>query len=222
MSIATAPNLTGQRFRLSGISWKLYEQLLTGLDDRRVRVTYDRGELELMAPSYRHENYASALGRFVTVLCEEFEIAFKSGRSTTFRREDLDRGLEPDDCFYIRNVAKVLGKTEIDLTVDPPPDLAIEIDIASSSVDRMGIYAALRVPEVWRFDARELCVHCLQPNGEYEEWQTSPTFPMLPLRRVVEFLEQSTDLDDVTLVRKFRAWVRKQLMPQRKRKHRSK
>ena len=175
-----------------------------------------------MAPSYRHENFASALGRFVTVLCEEFEIAFKSGRTTTFRREDMDRGLEPDDCFYIRNVAKVLGKDEIDLTVDPPPDLAIEIDIASSSLDRMGIYAALRVPEVWRFDGDELVVYCLQPNGEYEECEISPTFPMLPLPRVVEFLKQSATMDDLTLVRKFRAWVRTQLTAPRKRKHKSK
>jgi Uma2 family endonuclease len=171
-----------------------------------------------MAPSYRHENYAGALGRFVMVLCEELDISVKSGGSTTFRRDDLERGLEPDDCFYIANIRSVLGKTELDLTVDPPPDLAIEIDVTSSSLDRMGIYASLCVPEVWRFDGRSLCVCCLRPNGEYEECNTSPTFPMVPLRRVVEFLEQCTDSDDVSLVRKFRAWVRKQIVRWKKHK----
>lgn len=220
MSVATAEKLNEQRFLLQNVSWDFYEYLLNELDDRPVHLTYDRGNLEFMAPSYRHENYSSALGRFVMILCEELASAFKSGRSTTFRREDLDRGLEPDDCFYIRSVRKILGKSEIDLTVDPPPDLAIEIDISRSSLDRMGIYAALGVPEVWRFDGRTLVACCLMPDGEYEERAESPTFPMVPLRRIVDFLRQSTDSDDMTSNRKFRAWVRKQIVTH-KRKHRA-
>ena len=216
MATATAPSAAEHRFLLNDVSWDFYEHLLEELGDRRVRVTFDRGALELMAPSYRHENYASALGLFVMVLCEEFDLAVKSGRTTTFRRVDMDRGLEPDDCFYMRHVRKILGKDEIDLAIDPPPDLAIEIDIASSSLDRMGIYAALRVPEVWRFDGRTLQVHCLRPDGEYEECPSSPTFPTLPLRRVVDFLLQGTELDDVALTRKFRAWVRKHVVPRKK------
>jgi Uma2 family endonuclease len=220
MATATAPTSAGQRFRLDDVSWDFYEHLLEELGERRVRVTFDRGSLELMAPTYRHENYARSLGLFVMVLCEELEVAVKGGRTTTFRREDLDRGLEPDDCFYIRNVRKILGKDVINLAIDPPPDLAIEIDITSSSLDRMGIYAALGVPEVWRFDGQTLQVWCLTRDGEYEERERSPTFPTLPLGPVVEFLLEAAALDDVTLTRKFRTWVRKQVVPRRKRNSR--
>ena len=217
MATVTAPHLASQRFRLDGVSWDFYEHLLEELGDRRVRVTFDRGALELMAPTYRHENYAVALGDFVKVICEETGADFQSGRTTTFRREDLARGLEPDDCFYIRNVRKILGKSQIDLTLDPPPDLAIEIDISHSSLDRMKIYAALGVPEVWRFDGRSLEVHCLTPDGDYELRTNSPTFPTLPIHRLADFLGKSTAVDEGTLVRRFRAWVRKQVVPRRKR-----
>jgi Uma2 family endonuclease len=216
MATVAAPSSVDQRFLLTDVSWDFYEHLLDELGDRRVRVTFDRGALELMAPTYRHENYARTLGKLVGVLCEELNLPVKDGGSTTFRREDLERGLEPDDCFYIHNVRKILGKDEIDLTIDPPPDLAIEIDVTRSSLDRMGIYAALRVPEVWRFDGQTLQVWCLRPDGEYEERERSPTFPALALRRVVEFLGQAIELDDVALIRKFRAWVRKQVVPRRK------
>lgn len=216
MSIAAANNLTAQRFLLQNVSWDFYEHLMRELGDRHVRVTYDRGDLEFMAPTYRHENYGRTLGRIVTAVAEVMHIAIENGGSTTFRREDLDRGLEPDDCFYVRNVRKILGKKEFDLSIDPPPDLAIEIDITHSSLDRMSIYAALGVPEVWRFDGETLEVHCLTPDGDYTIRRHSPTFPWLPMHRLVEFLQESTDVDDSTLMRKFQGWVRRQLAARKK------
>lgn len=215
MATVATRNLTAQRFRLDDVSWDFYEHLLEELGDRRVRVTFDRGALELTAPTYRHENYGRTLGKFVIVMSEVLNIPVKDGGSTTFRREDLDRGLEPDDCFYIRNVRKILGKDEIDLAIDPPPDLAIEVDIASSSLDRMSIYAALGVPEVWRFDGHELFIHCLR-SGEYEVCDTSLTFSMLPVHELVKFLHESTELDDVALLRKVRAWVRRHVTRKRR------
>ena len=202
-----------QRLLLHNIRWLTYEMLLADLHDRPIRLTYDRGDLELMAPSFRHEVYAGLLGRFIATLAEELEVPFKSGRTTTFRRQDMERGLEPDDCFYFRNVPLILGKAEIDLSRDPPPDLGLEIDITRSSLNRMGIYAALRVPEVWRFDGEAIHVHQLRPDGTYEEVAASQTFPTVPLADLADFLHQGTTTDDLTLIRSFRAWVRARIVP---------
>jgi Uma2 family endonuclease len=195
------------------MSWSFYEHLLEELGDRRIRVTYDRGDLELMAPAYRHENSGRVIGWLIDVVAEEIELPVKGARSTTFRRQDVRRGLEPDDCFWIENIAAILGRDDIDLARDPPPDLAIEVDVTSSSIDRLGIYAALRVPEVWRFDGLKIRVYRLNENGEYDVLDYSPTFPFLPLEKLVEFIERSVEVDDVTLRREFRAWLRAEVLP---------
>src|SRR5437870_8588224 len=114
-----------------------------------------------MAPTFNHERCKRKVGRVIETLAEETNRPIVSGGSTTFRREDLERGLEPDDCFYLANVAAILGKEEIDLRFDPPPDLALEIEISRSSLDRMSIYAALGVPELWRFNGQHLQVFIL-------------------------------------------------------------
>jgi Uma2 family endonuclease len=208
-SAADRPAVAEQRVVLPGIRWQTYEALLADLGDCRVRLTYDRGRLEIMAPLFRYESYAGVLGRLVEILAEELDLPFKSGWSTTFRRQDLERGLEPDRCFYIGSLASVVGRLEIDLTRDPPPDLAIEIDITHSSLDRLGIYAALGMPEVWRFDGQELQVYHRQADGTYQITSTSPTFPMLPLAEVVPLLHHGVASDDLSQVRTLRAWVRK-------------
>jgi Uma2 family endonuclease len=198
----------GQRVLLPGIRWRTYEALLEDLGDRHIRLTYDRGSLEIRAPLFRHESYAGVLGRLVEVLAEHLNLPFKSGWSTTFRRQDLEKGLEPDRCFYIRNVRPILGKLEIDLSQDPPPDLAIEIDITHSSLDRIGIYASLRVPEVWSFDGTNLRVHCLQTDGTYRTSQSSSLFPTLPLSGVTTLVQQIVGIDDLSQIRTLRTWLR--------------
>jgi Uma2 family endonuclease len=171
-------------------------------------VTYDRGNLELMSPSYRHERYKRLIGRFIDILAEEYNIPIIGGGSTTFKRQDLERGLEPDECYYIQNAFAVLGKQEIDLNSDPPPDLAIEIDISSSSINRMSIYAELGVSEIWRYDGTTLKVYRLSPSSEYVEVNQSPTFSSLPLLELNQFLQPSEMSDDTKLFRSFRTWVR--------------
>src|ERR1700722_6850872 len=143
---------------IDGVRWQTYQALLDDLGDRHIRLTYDRGNLEIMAPQFRHERYSGVLDQLVKALASAAKVRVVSAWSTTFQRDDLERGLEPDRCFYIRNLDAVLGKLEIDLSIDPPPDLAIEIDIMSSYLDRLGIYAALGVPEVWRFDGEHFQV----------------------------------------------------------------
>jgi Uma2 family endonuclease len=211
-----APVRTPRGILLSGIRWKTYEALLADLEDRPIRLTYDRGNLEIMAPTFNHERCKRKVGRVVETVAERASVPFLSGGSTTFRLEDLEKGLEPDGCFYIQNVAAVLRKKRIDLRVDPPPDLAIEIDIYSSSVDRLGIYAALGVPELWRHDGEALTVHLLDSNGQYMSSQRSQTFPGLDLAGIADFLRENMSVDDGTFVRKMRQWLRKKNKKKRK------
>ncbi len=205
-----SPVRSGQRFVFDNASWALYQSLLTGSGDR-VRLTYDRGKLELMSPSFEHETAGAVLGRLIGVLAEELNQPIKAGKSTTFRREDLDRGLEPDECFYIAQVQAILGRTEIDLSHDPPPDLVIEVDITRSSLDRMAIYAALGVPEVWRYDGTALEVHWIRPDGTYERRERSASFPQIDPAELAGFVHRGVHTDDTTLVREFRAWVQSRL-----------
>jgi Uma2 family endonuclease len=194
---------------LSGVRWQTYAALLEDMDNRRVRLTYDRGNLEIMAPHFRHESFAGVFGELVKALAAAAKVRVKSAWSTTFRREDLERGLEPDRCFYIRNLRAVLGRLEIDLTRHPPPDLAIEIDIMSSSLDRLGIYAALGVSEVWRFDGEQFEVLLRRDADGYDRADASPTFPALPVAEVAGLLNEVVLLDDAAQERRVRAWVRK-------------
>ncbi|HUG91975.1 MAG TPA: Uma2 family endonuclease [Planctomycetaceae bacterium] len=207
------PAVAGDYFLLTGMSWSFYEHLLAELGNRQIRVTYHRGALELMSPSYRHERGGGLLGWFVSIILEETGRPSVCGGSTTMRRQDVECGLEPDDCFWIENFSAVLGRREIDLTIDPAPDLSIEVDVASSSIDRLAVYAALRVPEVWRFDGLMIRVYRLNERGEYDVLDHSPTFPFLPLDKLIEFIERSVEIDDMTLRREFREWLRTEILP---------
>ena len=140
-----------QRIVLHNISWETYEHLLADHQDARVpRFTYDRGELEIMSPRPEHEDRAWATERLVELVILEMGIEFRNARSTTFKHQELERGFEPDSCFYIRNESAVRQNNDFDLRVDPPPDLVIEIDVTNSSLDKLRLFAAVGVPEVWR------------------------------------------------------------------------
>lgn len=214
MSATTAPAVplpgpvqTPRGILLSGIRWPTYEAILADLEDRPIRLTYDRGRLEIMAPSFNHERCKKKVGRVVETLAEEKGLEIVSGGSATFRLEDLEKGLEPDDCFYIQNAALVLGKQQIDLAVDPPPDLVVEIDISSSSINRMAIYAALGVPEVWTYDGDELTVYVFEKN-EYIPAKISRALPDVDLAGLEAFLRVNISAGDGTMVRLLRKWLR--------------
>jgi Uma2 family endonuclease len=198
---------------LTDIRWDTYEALLTDIGERHLRLTFDRGRLEITALSFGHEGTSRWTGDLVVVLAEEFNQPYCNAGSTTFRRKNLDRGLEPDECFYFANESCVRGLKVIDLTRDPPPDLAIEVDVTSSSVNRMAIYAALGVPEVWRWRDGALQVFLLQVDGTYAAVASSPTFPAVPLAKLSEIIEQGNTEEHLSLKRAFRAWVRTLVSP---------
>ena len=202
---------------LHNISWQSYENLLTDLRDRSIRLTYDDGSLEIMSPSHTHEIYSRLLGQFLEQLTLELNIPIHSGGSTTFKREARKKGLEPDECYWIQHEPAMRGKTEFDPDSDPPPDLAIEIDITHSSLDRMAIYAALGVPEVWRFDGESLLIYRRQASGKYRQYRQSPMFPFLPAAELVRFLREAETKDETSLLRSFQAWVREHILPTWKR-----
>jgi Uma2 family endonuclease len=215
MATVTAPQQihAPARFLLENIRWQTYLMLLEDLDDRHIRLTYDHGRLEIMAPSYRHESFSFLLAQIIVVLAEELEIPFIAAGRTTFKRESLEKGLEPDDCFYFKSSPLIVGKTALDLTQDPPPDLAIEVDVTRSVLDRMSIYASLGVPEIWRIHEKGVEVYLLNRDAEYELSEESPTFPGVPLRDVVAFIHQHHTQDQLNFLKSVRTWARKKTLP---------
>ena len=197
---------------LYDIDWQTYIRLLRVFEmSRRLRLTYDRGTLEIRSPLWEHERPAELLGCFVNILTEELNLPRLSGRHVTLKRKRKQRGLEADNSYWIANAARMHGKRHLDLRTDPPPDLVHEVEVAGSSMNRMSIYAVLRVPEVWRLRGTELTFHVLQA-GHYQVQTNSLSFPQLASADLPAFLAEMVRVDDTKLVLQFRAWVRQHLM----------
>jgi Uma2 family endonuclease len=204
---------SGEYLRLSAVDWRTYTLLLRAFAERPgVRLTYDRGELEIMSPLLMHDDDATFLCRLVFMLTEELDLPVRGGGSTTLRRRKRQKGIESDECFWIANAHRMAGKRRLNLRIDPPPDLAIEVDVTHSSLDRMGIYAALRVPEVWRLDSDLLWFNVLGADGVYQPATHSLSFPGLTPADLLGFLQQARKAGNQNVVvRNFREWVRQRL-----------
>lgn len=198
---------TTQRIVLQGVSWQTYKALLAELGDHRAsRLAYDGEFLEISMPSDRHETNTKLLERMIESVTEELEIPTKGFRSTTLNREDLQKGAEPDSCYYIQNVDRIQGRT-VDLSSDPPPDLVLEVDITNPSTRKLPIYRELGVPEIWRYTRQGVQIFHLQA-GNYQPCEFSPTFPMISGAILNQFLQQAEAQDDTTLIRSWRKWIR--------------
>lgn len=198
----------GDRIILHGVSWETYERLLDDMgDSHAAHFAYDEGELEIMVPSEKHEKPNRRLALLVEVLAEELNIDIEGLGSTTFKREDLQKGFEPDSCFYIQNEARIRGKEKLDLTVDPPPDLIIEIDVTSPSLSKFPIYAKLGIPELWRYKNNQVQIFALT-NSQYIEIENSIAFPVLTNSLATQFLAESVTLPSTAWLRRVRQWVR--------------
>jgi Uma2 family endonuclease len=206
--VSPIPLAQQQHLLLHDVSWQFYEHLLREVGDRPIRVTYDHGKLEIMSPLPKHEKWGNRIGRMIELLAIELDIPMEPLGSTTFKREDLQKGLEPDECYYIQNAAAVRGKDELDLPFDPPPDLAIEVDITSRSIKREPIYAALGIPELWRFADRRLSVLELDLERKYRPIPRSNVFPFLPIETFSTFLLRLESEEQTAVLREFRDWIK--------------
>lgn len=192
----------GQRLLIHDLGWADFEAVLTELGEKRAsRIAYSHGVLEIRMPLLKHERAKSIIGDIVKILLDELEIDCECLGSTTFKRQVM-HGIEPDGCFYIQNHQAVIGKDRLDLSIDRPPDLAIEVDVTSKT--QMDAYVSLGVPELWVYDNGELLIYTLQA-GQYQTVTTSPTFPDLPILTLVpEVLSQSLALGRSPALRGFR------------------
>ncbi|MBI3863418.1 MAG: Uma2 family endonuclease [Planctomycetia bacterium] len=203
--MSTGAVIRDTRVLLRKATWRHYVELRDADENRNTRMTFDRGSLELMSPTSLHERIRIILSQCIFAWAFEKQLKIQSCGSTTFRREDLERGLEPDNCYYIQNRAAVENREELDLLVDPPPDLVLEVDIASSSINRMAIYAAMGVPEVWRWHEDALHLYRLAAAGEYAPIPMSAALPGFPVGLAVQFVARRPVPDEVTLFNEFRA-----------------
>lgn len=204
------PPQSNTKVMLQGITWQTYQSLVQDLESQPAkRLTYDNGILEIFMPLPPHETYKRLLGRLVEIVTEELDLEIRSLSASTWSRKDLLKGVEADECYYIQNEATVRGKMEIDLSVDPPPDLAIEIDISSPSLPRLPIYAALGVPEVWQFDGGNFKILGLAAT-EYISQRQSLALPMVTVDVVERLLIQAQEMGETSWAKAVRQWVKEQ------------
>ena len=215
VSESVQPPQLEERIVLRNVSWETYERLVEEIDNPDIRLVYDDGLLEIMSPRERHDHFKELLGRLLDVLTEELDMTYRSTGSTTWRRKAKKKGIEADSSYYLTNAPKVRGKREVDLKSDPPPDLAIEVENTTSALNQLRIYAALGVPEVWRYDGETLTIHALQPNGRYAEQSHSQFLPKQATEKIVEWLGKCDDFDETPWVKEFRRWVRENLVKPR-------
>jgi Uma2 family endonuclease len=208
MTTTTTAVFANAHVVLPEVSWETYESLLNDLADcASPRLTYERGVLEIISPTADHERFNRTINLIVEIVALELEIHIEVLGSTTFKRQDVESGFEPDSCFYVANAARIGGKSRIDLSTDPPPDLVVEIDITSSSLPRMPIYARIGVPEVWQYDGSSLRISKLQGVG-YASVDRSLALPILTTQVLNDFLAKSQEWGNrPRLARFIREWV---------------
>lgn len=199
-----------QRIVLYDVSWETYESLLTNYEDKSSpRFTYDRGVLEIVSPTFQHEKINRALAEIVATVADELDIAMEEAGSTTFKRQGLQRGFEADSSFYIRHATNIAGKTTIDLNVDPPPDLVIEIELTNSSLDKLPLFAEMGVPEIWRYSQTNERVAILHLDGHtYRDRAQSIALPPLTAHVLTAWIKERFTLGRPAWKRRVHSWLR--------------
>lgn len=215
MFTATAPDFLavvnqlppGTSFRADNVSWETYERLLADLrPSTGVRVFYDQGRMEAVSPTSSHEKPVKIIHRLIIAISDHLDIDIESLGSTTLRLQINAKGAEPDDSFYVQHAAQVIGKADLKLPDDPPPDLIVESDLTSSSLDRFAIYAALGVPEIWRVANWHVRIWLLN-DGAYQEAEASGAFPFLARQTLKEFLVRGLNEGERKMAQAMRGWL---------------
>jgi Uma2 family endonuclease len=197
----------GQQLLLKDVSWQQLEAILDEWgESRAARLSYSNGVLEIMVPLPEHEKDKEIIGELVRLILDVLQIDFEPLGSTTFKSEKMTQAVEPDACFYIQNQEAVIGKDRLDLSIDPPPDLAIEIDITSRT--QLDNYRILGVPELWRYTREGLQINLLQ-EGQYVESPASPNFPDIPIIELVNrYVRRSRAVGRSKAIGAFKSWLK--------------
>jgi len=196
------------RVLLENITWQTFKTMLAEMGSERAnKISYRQGNIEIMTPLKPHESSNRLIEVFVGVLCEELGLEVNRVGSLTLTRDDLEYGAEPDSSYYIQNELLVREKENIDLAFDPPPDLVLEVEYSRPKIDKFKLYAAMGIPEFWRYNGTTLRVYILA-NGQYSETQTSPTFAAIPIKEIPRFIEESKKIGQIAVTRAFRTWVK--------------
>ena len=188
---------------LENVRWDTFIELAEQRSGSVPRMTYDEGVLELMSPLRQHENIGRLLGRLIETYTEVMEVEIQSVASTTFKRKDLKRAFEADESYYVQHAEQIRPKEEIDLTIDPPPDLVIEVEITSSAIRKMKLFASMGVPEVWRHNGEMLEMFALT-DGEYQAIEASTSLPGLNSNLINLILARRFECGETMLIREFR------------------
>ncbi len=191
------------RTLIRNVRWETFVALAEDRQGSIPRMTYINGNLELMSPKKEHETAKTLLGRMIHAFCDIHEIEILSVASTTFHREDLERGFEADEAYYVEHAEAVLSKEEIDLSVDPPPDIVIEIEITSSALPKMTLFASMGIAEVWRHNGRTLKLFRLQ-DADYRQVDASVALPGFPVKLAESLLTKRLMQGETALVHQFR------------------
>ncbi len=209
ISVPTETTLAEKRVSFYNLSWESYEQILAALGNKRAaRLTYYKGTLEIVSPLEEHESVSDRIGTLIHILTEELNLNVKSMASTTLNKPELKVGAEPDKCYYIQNKPAVRSKI-VNLAIDPPPDLVLEVDITHTDINKTQLYQKMKVPEFWRYNGKVLTIYRLNED-RYIESETSPTFPLLTKAKIYEFLAQCNTQGETQTKHSFRTWLREQ------------
>jgi Uma2 family endonuclease len=209
--VTTAP-LAETRILLKNISWQTFKAMLADMgDERNSRLTYDNKIVEIMTPLMPHENSNRLIEGFILVLCEEFGLEVKTTGSLTLARNDLEKAGEPDSSYYIQNEFLVRNKENIDLDKDPQPDLVLEVDYSRPKIDKLSLYAAMGIPELWRYNGFGLRIYTLSDN-QYLEVEFSPTFIPIAVKDIPQWIQESKKIGQIAAKNAFRAWVKQQIL----------
>ncbi|MBF2004403.1 MAG: Uma2 family endonuclease [Chlorogloeopsis fritschii C42_A2020_084] len=197
----------GQKVTLQPVSWEGLEEILAELGEQRsYRIAYAKGILEIMAPLPEHERAKVLLADLVKILLKVQKRSWEPLGSTTLKRKDMTAGIEPDDCFYIQNYKAVIGKNRLDLTVDPPPELALETDVTSKT--ELDAYEVLGVPELWLCEGENLRINVLR-EGKYIESQTSPTFSNVAVVEIIpRFMKRAKEVGVSQALEEFEVFIK--------------
>jgi Uma2 family endonuclease len=214
MKLGTLASAPSQRFLLYEADWEQYNQIRRSLDDRgqHAFITFDGHRIELMSPSLEHERAGELIGQLVRAIARVTRTEYLSGGSTTFRRRDLQRGLEADKCFWIQNEMKLHGVKRIDLRVHPPPDLAVEVEVSRRLLDRKSIYARLGVAELWVYNGKSFRLMRLGDEKQYHSAQASSVFPTIRFAGVERLLQRAGNIGELEWQAALEKWVRKALI----------